>query len=186
MHRPDWPLRTERLLLRPWEDGDLAVMYEIHRDPGSARYLYEPPLTLDQTRERLQRKITLDALRREGDWMGCAVTLADTGQLVGDASLAWTSEAHKQGEIGFIVHPAHRGKGYATEMSRPLLGFGFEVAGFHRIVGRLEARNTASARVLEKLGMRREAYLIENEWVKGEWQSELVYAMLAGEWAAVR
>jgi RimJ/RimL family protein N-acetyltransferase len=49
---------------------------------------------------------------------------------------------------------------------------------------RLLPRNAASARVLEKLGMRLEAHLVENEWVKGEWQSELVYAMLAREWAA--
>jgi RimJ/RimL family protein N-acetyltransferase len=54
----------------------------------------------------------------------------------------------------------------------------------HRVIGRLEARNDASARLLEKLGMRREAHLVENEWVKGEWQSELVYAILAEEWRA--
>jgi RimJ/RimL family protein N-acetyltransferase len=54
--------------------------------------------------------------------------------------------------------------------------------GFHRVIGRTEARNLASARVLEKLGMRREAHLVENEWVKGEWQSELVYALLEHEW----
>ena len=47
--------------------------------------------------------------------------------------------------------------------------------------GAWRPRNTASARVLEKLGMRREAHLVENEWVKGEWQSELVYALLARE-----
>ena len=52
------------------------------------------------------------------------------------------------------------------------------------MIGRLEARNVASARVLEKLGMRREAQLVENEWVKGEWQSELVYAMLEREWSS--
>ena len=57
-----------------------------------------------------------------------------------------------------------------------------EVVGLHRVIGRLEPRNRGSARVLEKLGMRREAHLVENEWVKGEWQSELVYAMLACEW----
>lgn len=182
MYRPDWPLRTERLVLRPWEAGDLEAMHEIQRDPEVCRYLYNEPLTLEETRERLTRKIATDAFRNEGDWMGCAVTLASTGELVADGSLAWTSESHKQGEIGFAVHPAHQGKGYATEMSRPLLAFGFEVVGLHRIVGRLEARNTGSARVLTKLGMRREAYLIENEWVKGEWQSELVYAMLAAEW----
>ena len=183
MHRPDWPLRTERLLLRPWEPNDLAAMYEIQRDPEVCRYLYNEPLSLDETRERLERKIATDAFRAEGDWMGCAVTLADTGELVADASLAWTSAVHRQGEIGFAVHPAHQGRGYATELSVPLLAFGFEVAGLHRIVGRLEARNTGSARVLEKLGMRREAHLIENEWVKREWQSEIVYAMLAAEWS---
>ena len=58
--------------------------------------------------------------------------------------------------------------------------------GFHRVIGRLEPRNTASARVLEKLGMRSEAHLVENEWVKGEWQSELIYAILEHEWRSVQ
>ena len=67
-----------------------------------------------------------------------------------------------------------------------MLALAFETYDLHRVVGRLEARNVASARVLEKLGMRREAHLIENEWVKDEWQSELVYAVLAREWHAGR
>ena len=66
--------------------------------------------------------------------------------------------------------------------AEPLLELGFTSFGMRRIVGSTEARNTASARVLEKLGMRREAHLVENEWVKGEWQSEIVYALLAREW----
>jgi len=99
-------------------------------------------------------------------------------------SLLWASEENRQGEIGFIAHPAHHGHGYATEAARPLLRFAFETLGLHRVVGRLEPRNVASARVLEKLGMRLEAHLVENEWVKDEWQSELVYAMLAREWTS--
>ena len=63
-----------------------------------------------------------------------------------------------------------------------MLGFAFGPLGLHRVIGRLETRNVGSARVLEKLGMRREAHLVENEWVKGVWQSELVYAILAREW----
>ncbi len=54
------------------------------------------------------------------------------------------------------------------------------------MIGRVEARNIASARVLEKLGMRREAHFVENELVKGEWQSELVYAILDREWRSTR
>ena len=52
------------------------------------------------------------------------------------------------------------------------------------MIGRLEARNAASARVLEKLGLRLEAHLVENEWVKDEWQSGLGYAILDREWRA--
>jgi RimJ/RimL family protein N-acetyltransferase len=104
--------------------------------------------------------------------------------VIGDVSL--TVGEHRQGEIGFILHPDHQGRGYATEAAEALLALAFEHYRLHRVAGRLEARNAASARVLEKLGMRREAHLIENEWVKGEWQSELVYALLAREWRAPR
>jgi RimJ/RimL family protein N-acetyltransferase len=98
-------------------------------------------------------------------------------------SMQWVSEQHKTGEVGFIFDRAHQGRGYATEAARAFLAFAFERMGFHRVIGRAEARNVASARVLEKLGMRREALFQENEWVKGEWQSEVVYAILDHEWS---
>jgi RimJ/RimL family protein N-acetyltransferase len=63
-----------------------------------------------------------------------------------------------------------------------MLRLGFEGLGLHRIIGRLDGRNRASARVLEKLGMRREAHFVENEYVKGEWTDEVVYAILDREW----
>jgi RimJ/RimL family protein N-acetyltransferase len=88
---------------------------------------------------------------------------------------------HRQGEIGFMFHPDRQGRRYATEAARELVALAFSTYNLHRVYGRLEPRNTASARVLEKLGMRREADLIENEWVKGEWQSEVVYGLLARE-----
>ncbi len=96
----------------------------------------------------------------------------------------WVSEEHRTGEIGFVVKPAEQGRGYATEMAAEMMRLGFEDLGLRRVIGRLDARNTASARVLEHLGMRREALLVENEWVKGEWCSELDYALLADEWAS--
>jgi RimJ/RimL family protein N-acetyltransferase len=77
-----------------------------------------------------------------------------------------------------MFNPEHHGRGYATEAASAVLDLAFETFGLHRITGSLEARNAASARVLEKLGMRREAHLVENELVKGEWQSEIVYARL--------
>jgi len=182
MPSPSWPIRTERLVLRPFTTDDLESLHAIHSDEGVARWLYNDPRSRGETRELLGHKVGGASVRAEGEWLSAAAVLGETGELVADIALLWASEAHRQGELGFVVHPAHQGRGYATEASRPLLAFAFETLGLHRVVGRLEPRNAGSARVLEKLGMRREAHLVENEWVKGEWQSELVYAILAREW----
>jgi RimJ/RimL family protein N-acetyltransferase len=106
-----------------------------------------------------------------------------SGTVVGDVGLCWSSEVHRQAEIGYSFHPDHRGHGYATEAAAALVALAFTDLGVHRVAGRLDARNTASARLLERLGMRREAHLVENEWVKGEWSDEVVYAVLDTEWA---
>jgi RimJ/RimL family protein N-acetyltransferase len=183
MYTPDWPMHTERLLLRPFEEGDLQSLYAMQSDEEVVRYLYHDVRSLDDVRISLGRKMTSVSINAEGDGVTAAVILRDTGELVADLSLWMVSEGHQQGELGFVVHPAHQRKGYATEASRRMLEFAFTTMRLHRVIGRLEARNVASARVMEKLGMRREAHFIENEWVKGEWQSEFVYALLAEEWA---
>jgi RimJ/RimL family protein N-acetyltransferase len=179
---PKWPLETERLTLRPFAAGDLDAFYEMHGDAGVARWLRNEARTLEETRKLLELKIAGLALEREGQWLSAAVVLRETDELVADVSLNWASEQHKQGEIGFVVHPQHQGRGYATEAARPLLDFAFETLGLHRVAGTLEARNAASGRVLAKLGMRREGHHVETEWIKGEWSSELVYAILDREW----
>jgi RimJ/RimL family protein N-acetyltransferase len=106
--------------------------------------------------------------------------------LVGQFNLFFVSEQHRQGEIGFVLHPDQQGRGYGVEGARVMLGLGFEGLGLHRIVGRCEGRNAASAGLMERLGMRREAHLIENEFVKGEWADELVYAILDREWPGAK
>jgi RimJ/RimL family protein N-acetyltransferase len=180
--KPDWPLETERLALRPFEEGDLGGLYAMQSNAEVARWLYDEPRTLEETRALLERKVAAVEFSTEDEWVSAAVIECEGGQLVGDVALHWESAQHKTGELGFIFDPAYQGRGYATEAARAFLAFGFEGMGFHRVIGRAEARNTASIRVLEKLGMRREALLVENEWVKGEWQSEVVYAMLEHEW----
>jgi RimJ/RimL family protein N-acetyltransferase len=134
-------------------------------------------------RESLRRKQAQSTIEEEGQRLNLAVVPRDGGgAVVGHVTLIWTSREHRQGEVGFIFHPDSQGHGFATEAATALLPLGFEGLGLHRIVGRCDARNTASARVLVRLGMRREAHLIENELVKGEWTSELVYAILESEW----
>jgi RimJ/RimL family protein N-acetyltransferase len=95
--------------------------------------------------------------------------------------LKWLSREHRQGEVGFVITPAHQGHGYAAEAATALLALAFHDLGLHRVIGRCDPRNTASARVMERMGMRREAHFVQNEIFKGEWSDEYVYAMLATE-----
>lgn len=148
------------------------------------RYLYWGVRDRGQVRESLRQKMGATGLDRDGDSLTFAVTLPPDGCFVGDVQLNLLSREHRQGEIGYVFHPDHGGRGYATEAAEAMLRIGFEEVGLHRVIGRLDGRNTASARVLERLGMRREAHFVQNEMVKGEWTDEVVYAMLAGEWRA--
>ena len=178
---PEWPLETERLTLRPFVENDFREFAAMQADPELARWLYHEARVGDDARAHFERKLSLSVLHAEGDWMSCGVVERSSAALVGDLSFHWVSAEHKTGEVGFIFARSHQGKGYATEAATALLDWAF-AAGFHRVIGRTEVRNTPSARVLEKLGMRQEALLVENEWVKGEWQSELDYAVLDREW----
>ena len=181
---PDWPLETERLTLRPFVEDDFEAMHAMRSSPEVARYLYQGPTSPEETRDRLTRMIANSEWVNEDDWFSAAAVERATGITVGDLAFHWVSERDKTAEIGFVFDPRHQGKGFATEASRALLDWAFGSAGMHRVIGQLDARNAASARVLEKLGMRLEAHLVENEWVKGEWQSGLVYALLDREWSS--
>lgn len=180
------PIETERLLLRAVEPGDFEAVYAMRSDPEVVRYLYWGVQTEEEARAALEQRISFRAIRGEGDVLAVLAVLKATGEITADLILRCLSQEHSVGEIGFIVLPEHQGRGYATEAARAMLAVAFDGVGFHRVEGHLDARNAASARVLEKLGMRREAHLVENEWVKEEWQSELVYAMLDREWPATR
>jgi RimJ/RimL family protein N-acetyltransferase len=184
--KPAYPLQTERLLLRPFAATDFDALLAIQSRADVARYLYWDPRTAAEVREALDLKVRSTAIVAEGDNISLAAVLQATGELIGECSLRWVSSEHRQAEIGFILHPDHHGHGYATEAAAALLALAFDELRVHRVIGRLEARNTASARVLERLGMRQEAHLVENEHVKGEWQSEVVYALLDREWATHR
>jgi RimJ/RimL family protein N-acetyltransferase len=179
-------LETERLVLRPFESADFDALFAIYSREDVHRYLYQYARTETEVRELLATKIANRGIERPGDRLSLAVTPKASGEIVGDVVLHWLDNPHRQGEVGYIMHPDHQGRGYTTEAVRILLAIAFEDVGLHRVAGRLEPRNTPSARVLEKLGMRREAHLVENEYVKDEWQSELIYAMLNREWRADR
>jgi RimJ/RimL family protein N-acetyltransferase len=180
--RPAYPLQTDRLTLRPFHLDDLDALYAIQSRPDVSRYLYWEPRSRLQVRDVLDRKARQSVLYDEGQVITLAVVWREIDKLVGEVNLSWLSRQFRQGEIGFVFHPDYHGKGLAREAAEVMLRLGFNGLGLHRIIGRCDGRNAASAALLERLGMRREAHFVENEFVKGEWCDEYVYAMLAREW----
>src|SRR5215211_920083 len=132
MLSPDYPIATERLLLRPFEPGDLDALVAIHGDPEVVRYV--PWDVRDRTalRDVLKEKAQRTVLAEVGDGLNLAGVTADGGELVADMSLMWRSDEHRLGEVGYLLHPAFTGRGYATEAARALLRIGFEAFGLHR------------------------------------------------------
>ena len=172
------------LLLRPYRDGDFEGLYAISRATRSRAGCTTSATQRGGDARPARAQDRGAAFAAEGDWLSAAVDAARRRRARRRRRrCSGSASSTGAGEIGFIVQPRAPGQGYATEAARALCSTGrsrrWAATG---VIGRTEARNTGSARVLEKLGMRLEAHLVENEWVKGEWQSELVYAMLASEW----
>jgi len=184
VYAPDYPILTPRLRLRPFTRGDVDAVFAYRRREDVARYLFDSPMSYETVTEAVQQRISQSAVEQEEDKLVLAVDLRETGELIGEVSLIWRSEIARQGELGYIFNPLFHGSGYATEAGEALLRIGFEGLGLHRIMARCDARNTASWRVMERLGMRREAHFREHARFKGEWDEEFVYAILESEWAA--
>jgi RimJ/RimL family protein N-acetyltransferase len=181
--RPDYPVRTERLLLRPLAPADAPALHRYQSREDVCRYIPYAPRTLADLEKRLSTpELSRSTIEEPGQAALLAVVRQSDDVLVGDVMLAWTSREHSTAEIGYVFDPGYHGNGYATEAAAELLALGFGGLGVRRIIARLDARNTASAAVLQRIGMRQEAHLVQNEWFKGEWTDELQFAMLASEW----
>lgn len=184
MLRPLLPARTDRLTLRVAVPGDVDAVHAYRSRPEVCRYLpFEP-----QTREQVSARVASDWQRTELTEPQHALNLVvvddASGRPIGDTMLRLRSLEDRHAEIGYVFHPDVRGNGFATEAARELLRIGFEDFRLHRISADLDARNGPSARLLERLGMRREAHFRKESRFKGEWADLLVYAMLAEEWDA--
>lgn len=182
--RPRYPVRSERLLLRPLTVADTDALLAYRSRPDVCRYVPFEPMSRQDVIARMAGQWARTELTGEGQALTLGAEVSATGELAGDVMLYWQSRLHAGGEIGYVFHPGCSGRGYATEAARAVLRLGFEELGLRRIVARIDERNEPSARVLRRLGMRQEARLVESEFFKGEWTTEVDFAMLASEWAS--
>lgn len=171
------PLRGERVTLDLLRPDDVEALSTIQGDPATVRYMLYEARSREQVIAAIERDGAHDCLEKAGDYVQPAIRDAD-GQLVGTLYFTLVSTDDRTAEIGWLLSATARGKGYATEAAEIFLRIGFDELGLHRIAAELDPRNDASAAVCQRLGMRHEAHLRENMWLKGEWVDTAIYAIL--------
>lgn len=178
-------LETPRLALRELTQEDLPAVIAYYCDPEVTAHMEWGPLI---TREEAAGYLAW-AMACQGEQprrtYELAVTLRETGEVIGRGELEISNAAHREADIGYLLARAHWGRGYATEIAQALVAFGFGQIGLHRIWATCAPANQASAHVLEKCGMTREGYLRAHRLRKdGMWRDSLLYAILEDEFRA--
>lgn len=174
-----WPLATERLRLRPHNADDAEWLHELYSRPDVARYLLDEPWTAEVTHDKLTERLAKTDI--DGETGALALVIEHDGVPIGDVALWLTDHEHRQGEIGWVLDPAQGGQGFASEAVRAVLALGFDHYRLHRITAQMDARNSASAALARRVGLRLEAHHVQDWFSKGEWTDTLIFARLASE-----
>jgi RimJ/RimL family protein N-acetyltransferase len=173
---------TQRLRLRPFEAGDLAAFVAYRSDPEVARYQSWDSSFSKADGERFLAAQQEAEFGVPGAWVQLAAVDLRSGALCGDCAVRVVTDQPATAEVGVTLAPAHQGAGLATEALAAVLGELFVQHGLHRVYAQADDRNLAVHRVLERVGFRGEARLVEADWFKGEWSTLRVFAVLRREW----
>lgn len=168
---------TNRLELRVLIERDFEDVYEIYSDEATCQYLLHEPWSANNKTSAFKEELSKNDFDSENG-LNLAVVLDN--KVIGVLS-AWKTEMKDTAEIGFSFNKNYSGKGYATEAAKALLDFLFADKNLHRITANCDARNTASAKLCQRIGMRKEAHFIKDFWNKGEWTDSFIFAVLSEE-----
>ena len=172
---------TERLIIRRFAETDLADVLAYQRHPQTFQYLASEPMSEEKAVGFLARQASPDSWAG-GGWLAFAVYHPGDAKVIGEVGVFVEAEPKSEGSIGWLLHADYHGRGYATEAAHVLIRYAFEERGLHRLTSGCDTRNTASWRLMERLGMRREARCRQSQSVRGVWQDEYLYALLRDEW----
>lgn len=190
--RPDWlvggradllvprltqlPLRTDRLLLRHPEPGDVTAVHAMYSDPAVVRHLPFGVLTPAECEARVTALLT----PTQSDELFAARPMVEhEGRVIGELTLRISGPSFSVAEVGWGFHPSVQGRGFASEAARALVELAFAL-GVHRVFATLDPRNDRSAALCERLGMTRETTARQDYWSKGEWTDSATYASVRG------
>jgi len=179
-------IHTDRLLLRRFRNADLDAFVAYRSDESVARFQSWDQSYSKADAERFLAEDSNVAPGQPGQWLQIAIEERGTENLCGDCAVRVSTEPPQTAELGVTLAPQYQNHGIASEASRATLDWLFGEQDMHRVYAQTDDRNKAVHRLLERLGFRLEARLIEADWYKGEWTTLRIYAVLKKEWADLR
>ena len=185
MFYPTYPYETARLRLRRQSMDDLDWQFALRQIPEVIRFLPFGGESMEEMKQVMERRTSMTHWEKPGDRIMMMVENKETRERLGEVSLFSTAHEKDTGELGYIFHPNHHGKGYAREAAKEIMRIGFEEAKQHRMTALCDPENKASLAVMLKLGMRQEGIAKSVSFERGEWQDLLTCAILEDEWRAL-
>jgi hypothetical protein len=174
-------ISTDRLTLREMTSADTDALFEIYSDPEVMRYWSSPPL-----RERSEAEALLQRIQQsvhDGNACAWGIERTSDNRFMGTCTIHHIDSGNRRAEIGYALGSAYQKQGYMREALTAVFDYAFHVMNLHRMEADIDPRNTASARILERLGFQKEGYLRERWIVNGEISDSTLYGLLTKEWS---
>jgi RimJ/RimL family protein N-acetyltransferase len=174
--------RTGRLYIRPVCIEDKDSMFRYRSDADTNKYLSLIPQSVEDIAAFIS-KTSFD-INVPDTWFQFVIIEQASNKLIGDVGIHFldTDSENRQVEIGYTLDKDFRGKGYATEALKTIIDYLINSLNKHRIVASIDPVNTASIKLIERLGFRKEGHFVESIFFHGKWVDDLVYGVLAKEW----
>ena len=183
MNTPKSPtIETKRLLLDPLRAEDASTLFAYRGDPDVARYQGWQPASEAEAAAFIAEQAAC-VFGTPDRWCQLAIRSKTTGELVGDFGVHFPPTRDDPIEFGLSLKPSAQKQGYAREVMAAGIDRAFRDWGYRRLVGSVDPRNTASVALCRALGMRQEAHHVESYSFRGEWVDDMIFALLAREWA---
>ena len=178
-------IETPRLSLRCLATTDAQRIFEYRSHPDVRRFQSWGSDSVAAIQSFLQAQAEADP-GSPGSWYQLGIFLPEKEMLIGDCGFRILDTDSRQSEIGITLAHEFQGQGYATEALYALIDYLLFALGKHRVFGSVDPRNHRCIRLLQRVGMRKEAHFVQSLWFRGEWVDDLIFAVLASEWKVRR
>jgi len=174
-------IKSDRLMMRQLRIEDADSVFAYRSNAVVNQYQGWIPTTINDVRDFITNKVSPE-INLPGTWVQFVIIIKDNNQLIGDIGIHFLDSDAFQVELGCTLNKDHHGKGYATEALKEIINYLIDEWNKHRIIASIDPRNLPSVSLFERLGFRKEAHFRESYFMNGEWQDDLVYAILKDEW----